>query len=65
MKTHLPKVNLDQRKWHVVDASGAVLGRLAVRVANVLRGRHRPTFTNHLDAGQYQAVYFANHVQSE
>ena len=33
MKTHLPKVDLDQRKWHVIDANGAVLGRLAVQVA--------------------------------
>ena len=36
MKTHLPKVNLDQRKWHVVDANGAILGRLAAQVANAL-----------------------------
>ena len=36
MKTHLPKVNLDQRKWHVIDADGAVLGRLAVQVADIL-----------------------------
>jgi large subunit ribosomal protein L13 len=62
MKTFLPKVDLDQRKWHVVDASGAVLGRLAVRVANVLRGRHRPTFTNHLDAGDFVVVINAEKV---
>ena len=37
MKTHLPKVNLDQRKWHVIDAKGAVLGRLAAQVANDMR----------------------------
>src|SRR5262245_38847771 len=42
MKTYLPKVNLDQRKWHVIDADGAVLGRLAVQVADLLRGRHKP-----------------------
>src|ERR1017187_8627023 len=39
MKTHLPKVNLDERKWHVIDADGAVLGRLAAQVADILRGK--------------------------
>jgi large subunit ribosomal protein L13 len=39
MKTYLPKVDLQQRKWHVIDADGAVLGRLAAQVANILRGR--------------------------
>ena len=50
MKTHLPKVNLDQRKWHVIDADGAVLGRLAVQVADILRGKNKPVYTPHLDA---------------
>jgi large subunit ribosomal protein L13 len=45
MKTYLPKVNLDQRKWHVVDANGAILGRLAVQIANILRGKNKPVFT--------------------
>ncbi|MCU0782743.1 MAG: 50S ribosomal protein L13 [Verrucomicrobia bacterium] len=49
MKTFLPKVNLDQRKWHVVDADGAVLGRLAVQVADILRGKNKPVYTPHLD----------------
>src|SRR5512138_2519582 len=62
MKTYLPKVDLSQRKWHVVDANGAVLGRLAVRVANVLRGRHRPTYTSHLDAGDFVVVINADKV---
>ena len=39
MKTYLPKVNLDERKWRIIDADGAVLGRLAVQVANILRGK--------------------------
>ena len=51
MKTHLPKVNLDQRKWHVIDANGAVLGRLAVQIADTLRGKNKPIYTAHLDAG--------------
>jgi hypothetical protein len=50
MKTYLPKVNLDQRKWHVIDADGAVLGRLAVQVADILRGKNKPVYTPHLDA---------------
>jgi len=62
MKTYLPKVDLNQRKWHLVDADGAVLGRLAVKVANVLRGRHRPTFTHHLDAGDFVVVINADKV---
>ena len=62
MKTYLPKINLDERKWHVVDAKGAVLGRLAVRVANVLRGRNKPIYTPHLDAGDFVVVINAEKV---
>ena len=62
MKTHLPKVNLDQRKWHVVNADGAVLGRLAAQVANVLRGKNKPVFTPHLDAGDFVVVINAEKV---
>src|SRR5260370_38406844 len=53
MKTYLPKVNLDQRKWHVVDANGAILGRLAVQIADILRGKNKPVYTAHLDAGDF------------
>lgn len=63
MKTHLPKVNLDQRKWHVVDADGAVLGRLAVQIANILRGKDKPVFTPHLDAGDFVVVINAEKVR--
>ncbi len=62
MKTHLPKVNLDQRKWHVVDANGAILGRLAAQVANVLRGKNKPVYTPHLDAGDFVVVINAEKV---
>ena len=62
MKTYLPKVNLDQRKWHVVDANGAVLGRLAVQIANILRGKNKPVFTAHLDAGDFVVVINAEKV---
>jgi large subunit ribosomal protein L13 len=63
MKTYLPKVNVDQRKWHVVDADGAVLGRLAAQVANVLRGKNKPVFTEHLDAGDFVVVINAEKVR--
>ncbi|HVR36119.1 MAG TPA: 50S ribosomal protein L13 [Methylomirabilota bacterium] len=62
MKTYLPKVNLDQRKWHVIDADGAVLGRLAAKVANVLRGKNKPVYTPHLDAGDFVVVINAEKV---
>lgn len=62
MKTHLPKVNLDTRKWHVIDADGAVLGRLAAQVANVLRGKNKPVYTAHLDAGDFVVVINAEKV---
>jgi len=63
MKTHLPKVNLDQRKWHVIDADGAVLGRLAVQVADILRGKNKPVYTAHLDAGDFVIVVNAEKVK--
>jgi large subunit ribosomal protein L13 len=63
MKTYLPKVNLDQRKWHVIDADGAILGRLAVQVADILRGKNKPVFTAHLDAGDFVVVINAEKVR--
>ena len=62
MKTYLPKVNLDERKWHVIDAEGAVLGRLAVQIADVLRGKNKPVFTPHIDAGDFVVVINAEKV---
>lgn len=63
MKTYLPKITLDGRKWHVIDADGAVLGRLAVQVADILRGKNKPTFTPHLDAGDFVVVINAEKVR--
>ena len=63
MKTFLPKVNLEERKWHVIDADGAVLGRLAVQVADVLRGKNKPVYTAHLDAGDFVVVINAEKVR--
>jgi large subunit ribosomal protein L13 len=62
MKTYLPKVDLNARKWHVVDASGKVLGRLAAEVANTLRGKNKPVYTPHLDAGDFVVVINAEKV---
>jgi large subunit ribosomal protein L13 len=63
MKTYLPKVNVDERKWHVVDANGVVLGRLAEKVANILRGKDKPVYTPHLDAGDFVVVINAAKVR--
>jgi large subunit ribosomal protein L13 len=63
MKTYLPKVNLDQRKWHIIDADGVVLGRLAQQVADVLRGKNKPIYTPHLDAGDFVIVVNAEKVR--
>jgi large subunit ribosomal protein L13 len=62
MKTHLPKVDLEKRKWHVIDANGAVLGRLAVQIADTLRGKNKPIYTAHLDAGDFVVVINAEKV---
>jgi len=62
MKTTLAKTDID-RKWYIVDASGQTLGRLAVKIANVLRGRHKPIYTPHVDAGDYVIVINADKVK--
>jgi large subunit ribosomal protein L13 len=62
MKTFIPKENEIVRKWYVVDADGAVLGHLAVKIANILRGRHKPTYTPHLDTGDFVVVINAEKV---
>lgn len=62
MKTYLPKVDIDGRKWHVIDANGAVLGRLAVQVADILRGKNKPVYTPHMDAGDFVVVINAEKV---
>lgn len=51
-----------ERKWFIVDAEGKVLGRLATRVATILRGKHKPTFTPHIDTGDHVVVVNAEKV---
>ena len=63
MPTSMPKESEIQRKWFVVDAQGQVLGRLATRVATILRGKHKTTFSPHLDVGDHVVVINAEKVQ--
>jgi large subunit ribosomal protein L13 len=56
MKTYMAKPGEVQQKWHVVDAADKVVGRLAVKIAVVLMGKHRPTYTPHVDTGDFVVV---------
>lgn len=62
MKTFLPKVDIQRRQWRIIDANGAVLGRLACQVADALRGKDKPTFAPHLDGGDFVVVINAEKV---
>ena len=62
MKTFLAKKEDTNPQWYVVDASDQVLGRLAVKVANILRGRNKPTYTPHVDTGDFVVVVNADKV---
>ena len=61
-KTYLEKPANVQRKWYLVDAEGKTLGRLAAKVATVLRGKHKPTFTPHVDTGDHVVIVNAEKV---
>jgi large subunit ribosomal protein L13 len=63
MKTYSPKAGEIERAWYVVDADGAVLGRLASEVAQILRGKHKPTWAPHLDTGDHVIVVNAGGVR--
>ena len=62
MRTYTPKPADITRAWHIVDADGLVLGRLATEVAAVLRGKHKPTFAPHVDTGDHVIVINADKV---
>ena len=62
MKTYTPKASEIQREWHVVDAEGLILGRLATEVARVLRGKHKPIFAPHIDTGDHVIIVNADKV---
>lgn len=61
--TYMAKPNEVERKWYVVDAAGKTLGRLASEVAALLRGKHKPTFTPHVDCGDHVIVINADKVE--
>ena len=62
-KCFLAKPGEIERKWYVVDATDQVLGRLAVRIATVLMGKHKPTYTPHVDTGDFVVVLHAGQVK--
>ncbi|HUT15161.1 MAG TPA: 50S ribosomal protein L13 [Anaerolineae bacterium] len=63
MKTHAVKAGEIERRWYVVDAEGRILGRLATRVATILRGKHKPTFSTHLDCGDHVIIINAKKIR--
>ena len=60
MSTYMAKVETIERKWYVIDAAGKPLGRTAVTAANILRGKHRPEFTPHVDCGEFVIIINAD-----
>ncbi|SEK87723.1 MULTISPECIES: 50S ribosomal protein L13 [Rhodococcus] len=62
MSTYTPKAGDVTRTWHVIDATDVVLGRLAVQAANLLRGKHKPTFAPHVDGGDFVVIINADKV---
>ena len=62
MRTYSPKPGDIQREWHVIDATDVRMGRLAVQVANLLRGKHKTMFAPHVDTGDFVIVVNASKV---
>lgn len=62
MNTFMANPDTIERKWYVVDANGKTLGRLATEIASVLRGKNKPTFTPHVDTGDYVIVVNAEKI---
>ncbi|MCS7047062.1 MAG: 50S ribosomal protein L13, partial [Gemmataceae bacterium] len=63
MPTYMAKPGEVPRNWHLIDATDQVVGRLAVRIANILRGKHRPQYTPHVDTGDFVIVVNAAKVK--
>ena len=63
MSTFMANKDTIERKWYVIDAAGEVLGKTAVKAANILRGKHRPEFTPHADCGEYVIIVNAAKAQ--
>ena len=62
-KSFMAKANEIERKWYVIDATDKVLGRLATEVATILRGKHKPTYTPHVDTGDFVIIINAEKVR--
>ena len=62
MKTFIAKEKDLQKEWYIVDAKGKTLGRLAARIATILRGKHKPIYTPHLDTGDFVVVVNADKI---
>ena len=62
MKTYAAKESEVERRWYLVDAEGQILGRMATRIADVLRGKHKPQYTPHVDTGDFVIVVNAKKV---
>jgi len=62
VSTYTPKASEIERAWHVVDAEGLILGRMASEVAAILRGKHKPIFTPHIDTGDHVVIVNADKV---
>jgi len=62
MKTFVAKEHETEKKWYLIDARGKILGRLASQIATILRGKHKPIFTPHMDAGDYVVLVNADKV---
>lgn len=63
MKTYSTKAGEIERQWHVIDASDKILGKLATEAAKLLMGKHKPTFTRHLDTGDFVVIINAAKVR--
>jgi len=63
VKTYSVKQRDIKREWYLVDASGKVLGRLASRVASILKGKHKPTYSPHLDVGDHVIIINADKIK--
>ena len=63
MKCYIQKPSEVQRKWHLIDAEGKTLGRLSTEIAKLLRGKHKVTFTPHVDGGDYVVVINADRIE--
>ena len=60
MSTYMAKAETLERKWYVIDAAGKPMGRTAAAAANILRGKHRPEFTPHVDCGEFVIIVNAD-----